>query len=191
MLCEHDRDDLVRVIFFTALPKHDADKLGRHRLFNDVQAAHGVEIVLGHYVPEGASFSEKQTDINLALRLILDGLDDVYDKAFLLSADTDQVATARTFSKRLAPLGKSLVGVAPLNRKIPQGYSQFGVKGFTLSLDQHEQCVMPEIIVHEGRSLQRPPAYAPIVGWVHPDARPKGKPPKPPKKWTKGVRSGG
>lgn len=143
-------------------------------------------------IPTGEiKWTEKQTDINVALDLIMDGLDDVYDVALLLSADTDQVATARVFSERLAPLGKTLVGVAPPDRSAPSGYSNYGVRSVQLKRFDIERCIMPEEIVHGQVMVRRPVEYAPPAGWVHPkDLPPKVRPPKPPKRseWSKGVK---
>lgn len=200
VLCEKGKQKLERVVFCTAVPKIDRDpaKHDRHVRFNSAQKCRGVSVVLGHYVPEPIEengvptgqmkWTEKQTDINVSLELLFDGIDDVYDVAFLLSADTDQVATARMFEKRLAPLGKTLIGVAPPGRKVPSGYSQYGIKGVSLTKYQVERCVMPEQIVGPDKVVQRPIEYAPPEGWVHPNERPKEKPPKPPKVWGKPVR---
>jgi uncharacterized LabA/DUF88 family protein len=199
-ICQKGGQQLERVVFCTAVPKveRDAGKHDRHIRFNSAQKARGASIILGHYVPEEieengsptgrTKWVEKQTDINVALSLLFDGLDDLYDVAFLLSADTDQVATARVFSERLAPLGKQMVGVAPPGRKVPTGYSQFGIKGLTLSKYQLECCVMPEEIQGPEKIIRRPAEYAPPADWTHPENRPKGKPPKAPKVWGKGIK---
>lgn len=189
VLCIRKSDTLVKVEFCTALPTYDHDKLSRHKTFIRAQEAYGVTIRHGHYVPDDGGYSEKQTDINLALSVITDGLADLYDKAFLLTADSDHVATARVFSELLAPKGKELIGVAPLNKKIPMGYSTYGVKGFALSRYQHEQCLMPEAIPHDGKTIYRPEKYEPPSDWVHPDNRPKGKPAKTATKWISAARS--
>lgn len=192
-LVRPQQQELVKVLFCTAVPsiRQDMGKRQRHEQFNDAQRACGVTVINGHYVPEDIEdngvptghkkWTEKQTDINVALELIMDGLDDIYDVALLLSADTDQVATARVFAERLAPLGKRFVGVAPPDRKAPAGYSEFNIRSVTLKREDIEQCVMQETLQYGGRQITRPPEYAPPDNWMHPDDRPKGKPPKVPK----------
>ena len=187
------RQQLVKVVFCTAVPsvRQNAEKRDRHIRFNEAQRAHGVTVLEGHYVPEPIElngiptgekkWTEKQTDINLALELIMDGLDDVYDVALLLSADTDQVATARVFAERLKPRGKVLVGVAPPDRDTPIGYSTFKVPSVKLKQYDIERCVMPQEIMHDGKMIRRPVEYAPPANWTHPKERPQGKPPKAPK----------
>jgi hypothetical protein len=192
-LTEPHGQQLVKVVFCTAVPtmRQSADKRTRHIRFNDAQRARGVTVLEGHYVPEPIEidgiptgdnkWTEKQSDINVALALIMDGLDDEYDVALLLSADTDQVATARVFAEKLRPLGKKMVGIAPPDRTAPIGYGAYQVPSITLQAHDIECCVMPERIEGSGLVVFRPEEYAPPAGWVHPNDRPKGKPPKPPK----------
>lgn len=181
--------DLVKAVFCTAVPKHMPDKRDRHNKFIAAQIACGVIVMKGHHVPEEeGKFSEKQSDINVALSVILDGIDDVYDVAFLLSADSDQVATAHAFKKRLAPQGKKLIGAIPLDRTFPTDYTGLGVGVVVVTVDHLEAAIMPEQVQGKsGNMINRPDSYAPPVGWVHPGDRPKGKPPKAPKKgaWSK------
>jgi hypothetical protein len=185
---------LVKVLFCTAVPSvaQSAEKRDRHTRFNEAQRAHGVHIIEGHYVSEPVEvdgipngevkWTEKQTDINVALELVMDGLDDLYDVALLLSADTDQVTTARVFHERLAPRGKKLVGVAPPDRSAPSGYSLYKVPTVSLKKYDIERCIMSAEIPNGGRMVRRPAEYDPPADWLHPDDRPKGKPPKPPKR---------
>lgn len=181
---------LVKVVLCTAVPTDNPGKRDRHTTFNAAQRARGVEVILGHHVVEGISGkrAEKQSDINLALSVILDGLDDVYDTAFLLSADSDQAATGRIFSKRLE--SKNLISVAPPGRSPPEKLRPFCIKSITLTKHHLECCVMPEMVEGKtGKPITRPASYAPPANWVHPDQRPRGKPSKPPKKWSVGFRA--
>lgn len=192
-LATPQNQELVKVVFCTAVPsvKQSYEKRDRHIRFNNAQRACGVTVIEGHYVPEPiedngvptgkSKWTEKQTDINVALELLFDGLDNVYDVALLLSADTDQVATARVFSHRLSPHGKKLVGIAPPDRVAPIGYAAYNIPSVKLKQYDIERCVMPEELTLNGAPVRRPAEYDPPAGWVHPDDRPKGRPPKVPK----------
>jgi len=194
ILANQEGLQLVKVVFCTAVPKHLPGKRDRHNIFNAAQIACGVLVIKGHHVPEEeGKYSEKQSDINVALSVILDGLDDVYDTAFLLSADSDQVATARAFKERLAPKGKKLIGAIPLERSFPTDYAGLGVGVVVVTEGHLEAAIMPDqVIGKSGNMINRPPNYTPPEGWIHPDQRPKGKPPKAPKKgaWSKSYKSG-
>lgn len=120
MMCKPHALTLQKVVFCTAVPQHLPDKRDRHNSYNNALIAKGVTVVKGHHVfdPTAQKYSEKQSDIHVALSVILDGIDEVYDWAFLVSADSDQAATAKHFSERLPH--KKLVSVAPPNKEVPQ-----------------------------------------------------------------------
>lgn len=178
IICEPHGAKLEKVVLCTAVPKHLPEVRDRHNTFNAAQRAHGVEIVLGHHVHDGEKWNEKQSDINVALHLILDAVDDKYDLAMLLSADSDQAATAKIFRDRFPH--KKLLGVAPPNKAVPTKVQPHCFKHFSLSIATLERCVMPEAVSGLKGFIQRPEQYAPPVEWMHPDDRPKGKPPKIP-----------
>ncbi len=58
--------------------------------------------------------AEKKTDVGIAVTLIADGFENRYDKAFLVSADSDHVPTAERFRRSLGH--KRLFLIAPPNR---------------------------------------------------------------------------
>lgn len=193
LLCEAENLDLVKVVFCTAVPKHLPESRDRHNKFNAAQIACGVVVLKGHHVTEGDTgrYSEKQSDINVALSLILDGLDDVYDVAFMVSADSDQVATGKFFNDRLTPLGKRMLAVIPFTKTYPSNYVGLGIEQRAVTIDMLERCLMPDQVHGRSGIIHRPLPYAPPEGWVHPDERPKGKPPKPPKRgeWGKAFKA--
>lgn len=193
LLCDAENLDLVKVVFCTALPKHLPESHERHVKFNAAQSANGVTVIKGHYVPdtERQCYSEKQSDINVALSLMMDGCDDIYDSAFLVSADSDQVATGKFFQERLAPNGKRLFAVIPFSKTFPAHYVGLGVERRNVTIDMIEACLMPEQVQGKVGIIWRPEQYKPPEGWVHPDDRPKGKPPRPPKReaWSRPFRA--
>jgi hypothetical protein len=181
LICEPHGAKLVKVVFCTAVPAHLPESRDRHNTFNAAQRANGVHIVPGHHIHDGEKWNEKQSDINVALHLILDGVDDIYDMAILLSADSDQAATAKIFKERFA--GKRLLAVAPPTKSVPNKVHPYCFDHFSLPKLMMERCVMGESVAGKTGAIMRPPEYARPDNWVHPDDRPKGKPPKAPKKW--------
>jgi NYN domain len=177
MVRPHDLK-LVKVTFCTAVPDHLPASRDRHNTYNNALAAKGVTVVKGHHVYDQSAgkYSEKQSDINVALSLMLDGIDDVYDWAFLVSADSDQAATAKCFSERLP--GKKLVSVAPPNRSVPSKCIPFSHKHFSISKHMVEAAVMEGFVQTPRNTLiRRPTEYDPPLGWVHPRDRPAKKKP--------------
>jgi uncharacterized LabA/DUF88 family protein len=106
-----DRPEVVtRIKYFSArVTKEDPlhDRSGEdERQENWISAARsieGLEIVWGrHLQPEGRSREEKQTDVNIAMELLLDAIDPKgYDQAILLSGDTDLAPAVWAVTRRL------------------------------------------------------------------------------------------
>ena len=106
-------EKLVGVELFTAYPNwHNTDaKRLRHETFVSAQRERGVHVTFGEFKPKTVicqstcrqafqTYVEKQTDINIAVSLI--GFANLYDKAILLTADSDQVPTINLL-KRMYP----------------------------------------------------------------------------------------
>ncbi len=119
---------------------------------------------------------------------MLDGVDDKYDLAILLSADSDQAATARLFCQRFPD--KKLIGVAPPTKSVPNKVQPYCYAHFSLSRLTLERCIMGETVTGKTGLITKPEVYTPPHGWVHPDERPKSKAPKAPPRsaWSKGVK---
>lgn len=186
--------EIVKVVFCTAYFKGDHGKRTRHEALVNASSLVGVTTKLGHTTTEPMQCKdascghrwdqprEKATDINLALSLFADACDDVFDVAFLLTADTDQAATVDFFKSRFPD--KTIINVIPPGRAPSQHLADRTHKKIRLTADHFDLCALPEVVAVDGKkSVSRPPEYSPPEGWVHPDDRPKGKPGKPPKKW--------
>jgi hypothetical protein len=140
--------------------------------------------VKGHYVHEDVDCShcrkgwkrptEKETDINVALSLITDAQDGVFDKAYLVTADSDQAATARVFRDRFPD--KQLVTVAPPGRNFSVDIARY-TNGNRLAItkDHLGWCVLPAIVMRGTNPAgRRPREYDPPAWWVDPRDRPIG-----------------
>lgn len=175
---------LNRVVYCTAYYPGDSQKTWRHEQFINAQKANGVSVVEGHYVREPMSCNscgrewrkptEKEGDINVALHLIKDAFEDRFDHAYLVSADSDQAATARLFRETFP--AKSLTTVAPPGRNFSAHITKYtDGRRIALNRDHIERCVMPPVVFKPGvTSARRPREYEPPAWWVHPDARPRG-----------------
>ena len=173
---------LVSVEFCTAFYPGDHGKRVRHEAYNKALRLRGVKIHEGHYIQEDRNcpachhewkrWNEKQTDINVALSIFEGARLDLYDHAYLLSADSDQTATVQWFRKAF-PL-KAITIVIPPGRpgsKIIRdrgGHSQI-----QLTRDHFERTHMDGLVTDGRISVVRPYEYAPPPNWVHPKNRPK------------------
>lgn len=118
--------ELVVVKYFTARISHDPDKQKRQSTFLEAVATlPDTRIFYGHYLPKprecfrcGATWTsheEKMTDVNIAVELLNDAYDDVFDTALLISADSDLTAPVGAVRARFAR--KRVVVACPPNRQ--------------------------------------------------------------------------
>lgn len=121
------KDQIVDIIYFTSYAFWDQEKKKRHKILVDALRLRGVKIVFGKFkirdkkcrickstykIPE-----EKQTDINIAVKLMESAINDEFDTAILVTGDSDLVpaveAMKRIFpAKRiglLIPIGRSSI----------------------------------------------------------------------------------
>lgn len=180
-------EQVTRVVFCSAYYPGDEKKKFRHDQFMNALKLAEVDCIMGHYIHEpkdcrscGASWqqpNEKASDINLSLSLITDAYLDVYDNAYLVTADTDQVATAQYF-KRLFP-NKRIITVAPPGRDLSSHLQRFTDDSVKINPDFLEYCLFDKTVIDpSGKSHgRRPREYDPPNDWVAPVNR-LAKPPK-------------
>jgi hypothetical protein len=167
--------DLVRVVWCTA--KHpDPQKEERWTTYRNALLATGVKVVPGHFT-KTPPIEEKEGDVNVALHLMLDAIDNVYDIAFLVSADSDQVATAKLFSERFGrkskfPTPKKLYSVAPPGRPHSGHITSYVDHRYDLTKEMIEDYLLSDRLPGPGgHPIYRPVAYAPPAGWISPMQR--------------------
>jgi len=118
-------DTLEGVEYFTTLATWDAGKVARHALFIRANEEQGVVVTYGEFKRKERycglcnrkfwSREEKQTDVNIALRLLELAVQERYDKAIIVSGDTDLIpaikAVHRTFPNKkvgvVIPIGRA------------------------------------------------------------------------------------
>lgn len=164
---------LERVVFCSAVPDHvPQDTKDRHMLYHAALRSVSVDIEPGHHIwnDDLKKYSEKQSDINVALSLMADAEDKKIQVAILVSADSDQAATARFFRQR-HPKNKLILAVPP-NKTVPQKVVPYTNDHFILSRRQIDDAAFQQTIQGKTRAIVRPDAYQPPAWWVHPDDRP-------------------
>ena len=119
------KDTLEEVLYFTTIATWDAGKTTRHRLYIRALESQGVRVVYGEFKRKKKhchlckgdfwSFEEKQTDVNMALHLVLYSFQERYDKAIIISGDTDLLPAVT--GVRAAFLGKQIGLVLPIGRR--------------------------------------------------------------------------
>jgi len=103
------QDSLSDVFYFTALATWDTDKVQRQKLFIRAQESFGVKTVYGEFRSifrrchicgkTYSTFEEKETDVNIAIKLLEQAHLNTYDNAVILSGDSDQIPVLRTIKE--------------------------------------------------------------------------------------------
>ncbi len=112
------------VLYFTTLATWDAGKTARHRIFIRAQENEGVKVVYGEFKRKHKhcnrcqkdfwSFEEKQTDVNIALNLFQLAIQERYDRAIIISGDTDLIPAVKAV-RSIFP-GKQIGVIVPIGR---------------------------------------------------------------------------
>jgi uncharacterized LabA/DUF88 family protein len=109
MLCENFAPrpalSLIDVFYFSACATWRPDSYRRHREYVRALQCIGVKVVMGRFKGKDRrcwrcqagwkDHEEKETDVNIALQLLLGGLRGRFDRALLLSGDSDLAPAVR------------------------------------------------------------------------------------------------
>lgn len=118
------QDTLADVFYFTAYAHWLINAPKRHGIYISALQDSGAKVVLGKFYKKDdfcracnnryVRHEEKQSDVNLAIHLLKEAVQDTYDQAWVVSADTDIIPAIKTV-KSMYPLKR--VGVIfPLKR---------------------------------------------------------------------------
>ena len=161
---------LDRVIYCTAYRDRDPGKKARHRFYLDALKLTGVTIVFGHEADERLECHscghtwivkrEKATDMNLGMSLYQDALDNLYDIAFIITADSDQAA-AFSFVKKRFP-EKTLFTVAPPKRPLSKHLLQLANGKKSLQEKDIHAAIFPQQVTDGAAVVIRPKEYDPV-----------------------------
>ena len=159
-------DVLSSVELFTAYARHDAGKRQRHSLLIEANKSVGVIPVLGRFsMNESVCVDcgyrkkrpvEKQTDTHISTSVLKRGFFDCYDRAVIVSGDSDQIPTVHSFGEMFPQ--KQIAFVFPLDR-VSQDIRTLVGGGLVLNMSQTdlEQSQFSDtLILPNGKTLHRP-----------------------------------
>jgi len=181
------KEEIVRIVWCSAEPK-DNDKKHRHQAYQAALKSVGIEPILGHFKTENVTFknckgkslgcpggykknTEKGGDVNVAIHMISDAIWGKYDVAYLVSVDTDQVATLEFIAKHLPE--KKVVIVAPPGQEHSDKLLSLAYGKRTIRRDLLERCLFGATVEVDGKhAITRPAKYDPPADGKQP---PKGQ----------------
>jgi uncharacterized LabA/DUF88 family protein len=168
-------EELVGVDLFTTVPTTNMGKQHRHRMFIKAQECCGVTVTHGAFREKEvrcealckSSFFiriEKQTDVNIALKMLDLAHQDAYDKALLISGDTDLIPAIRLVRERWPH--KQIIAVLPIGRR-KNGLDVRHACNSEIKMNEShlQRSLMPEIVINEknGVRVLRPVEYLPTA----------------------------
>jgi len=158
-------ETLEGVTYFTAIAPWSKAKADKHRRYIAALKHFGVEVEEGRFQKDerlcladcGQLFSyhvEKLTDVNISTRMVRDAVLDRFDRAMLVTGDSDQTPTIRAI-RDLAPT-KQVVLLFP-----PRRFSadlQGAAHDVVASLGERDlkACQLPARIEAPGRIIEKP-----------------------------------
>lgn len=159
-------DSIEDVYFFTAVTQWSSEKTQRHQNYIKALESKGVKVVLGRFTERdikcrlcGKTFKkieEKQTDVNIAIKMLELAHANAYDTALLISADSDLSAAVQGVRSVFAE--KQIKMIIPIGRRAEYLKSILGVGNYVKMKQIHLQTSMleNEICLPDGTILRNP-----------------------------------
>lgn len=169
MLINQEKQELVSVKYFTSPIKKPADKRLRQTAYLDALETTKpmLQIFKGEYIENWVDCrdcgrkwrddKEKQTDVHIAVQMVLDAHGDKVDDVVLVTADSDQCPAISA----VRALGKRVLIVLPPGRAHYLQVQQSADSRVELTQNKLKKCLFPPTITSaNGFVLQRPQEYA-------------------------------
>lgn len=167
-------EEVTRILYFSSLSTHmdESSQKMQHSFVTALQLRN-IKPILGHfkqkdrYCPKCLSHyrthEEKETDVNIALALLDLAYQNVYDRALLITNDSDLAPAIRNVRERF-PNKKITIIAPPLSRHCNE-LTQAASGKMTIQIQHLEKSLLPEVIVDASRMVfvNRPREYDPAL----------------------------
>ncbi len=119
------KDEITGIFCFTAYVNWKPESKKRHQNYIKVLHSVGVDTIRGRFMNKTIkchlchkmfkTHEEKQSDVNIALKVLGDAVQDLYDKAVIISADSDLIPVIKSVQEHapekeigvMFPIGKN------------------------------------------------------------------------------------
>ncbi len=166
--------EIKEIYYFSAYAKWLSGPYSRHRAYVKALESMGVTPIMGNFKPKDrecfscnhswVDHEEKETDVNIAVYLTVGAFKDSYDRALVISGDSDLSPAIELVNKKF-PM-KDIKIITPVGRFVSSQLRNAvgGVKNCKEIKPVHlNNCLLPESIYDDqGKMIvQRPSRYAP------------------------------
>ncbi len=180
LLIKKNTQEIAIVRYFSAYGNHYSNtnlvhRLTRHRSYVKALEAKGVDVQIGNFAKRDMQYSsgrstyyrakwrryeEKQTDVGIAVHLVNDAHMNRFDRALVISLDTDMLPAFKIMQAEFQ--NKPLVCVAPPSRPHHRDIQNLGIELASIKASQLEKSLFGKRVVLGGRVVaRRPKAYDP------------------------------
>ncbi len=146
---------------------NSADRQRQSVYLDALRARPGLTLHQGHFLEKSATchqcgatwatHEEKMTDVNIAVQLLTDAFDDLFDTALVISGDSDLTTPVRRVRERF-PAKRVIVAFPP--RRHSSALSAAASGYLTISENNLRQSLLPDLVVAApGLEFHRPPTW--------------------------------
>ncbi len=157
---------LNEVKYFSAYATWRPDSYKRHRDYVTANEYLGVTAIMGRFKEKRIkckadckkifiTHEEKETDVNIGAHLIADALQDKFDTAYILSADTDLAAVVK-LAQEICGANKRVRTIAPPGRYARSRELQHL---FMITKGKIRAAQLPDTLLVKGEEVLRPDKY--------------------------------
>jgi uncharacterized LabA/DUF88 family protein len=172
-------EQLTKVAYFSAFATWLPDKYGRHRLYVTALRQSGVECHMARFSEQSARCNkcghtwkhheEKETDVHFSLTFLEDAIDGVFDRAIIISADSDHAPAVRCVRNRF-PGKEVFVATPPKRHSNARELMKFCSSSLNITPGRIARCLLPQVVIDQkgNEVVRRPISYDPPQGWTPP-----------------------
>lgn len=163
-----DNEELIAVKYFSAYAHHRPETVKHHKKYVEFLEHYGVTCIMGNFQKKTVycqncqtnfvKYEEKETDVNIGLHVLEDGLHHSYDRAIIVSADSDLVPVVE---KAKSLKGKEIFILIPKRKKSKAYHLQKIASGYTFLDEQRIRgnLLPKKITLQSGKMLTMPIEY--------------------------------
>jgi uncharacterized LabA/DUF88 family protein len=166
-------EELTKVLYFTALAEHlNESAQKRQQAYIRALEIKRVQPILGHFKNKDrrcpdcsykwVGHEEKATDVNIALRLLDLAYRDEFDRAILITNDSDLAPAIELVRLRFPK--KRVTTIVPPHRYHSNELIQASSDKSKIRIEHLERCLLPEKVLDASglTAVQRPQEYDPV-----------------------------
>ena len=159
-------DEIAAVFYFTAYATWAPQKVEKHKNYVRALELEGVKPVFGEFRRKDkkcpkcgkvySTFEEKETDVNIALKLFQTAIADLYDTALIVSGDSDLIPALEAVKQTFPD--KKIIVVIPIGRHA-EALKQTAHAHMKLKVKHLQTCQFEDKIRKDSLVLIRPPSW--------------------------------